>query len=105
MRVQRVATQHKATPQTPPDPVLRCANPGCGLEFIPRRKWQKFHSSSCRFRHWNRRQRSAKSVSNQARPSPKPTVAQRGKLGLTIQCVMELSWATMDAELVGNRHQ
>ena len=89
MRVQRVATQHKANPQTPPDPVLLCANPVCDVEFIPRRKWQKYHSASCRFRHWNRRTKPAPSQPQTEGPVP-PLPGTGGTRRLVIYCVVEL---------------
>jgi len=92
MRVQRVATQGKANPQTPPNPVLTCANPDCRLPFTPIRKWQKYHSAACRFRSWNSRKK--------APPEPAvvrlPRVPPRGtrgrtKAGLTIYCVVQVN--------------
>lgn len=39
-------------PDEPTTRVLRCADPECRAEFIPRRIWQKYHTPQCRKRHW-----------------------------------------------------
>ncbi len=106
MRVQRVATQGKGKPQPPPDPVLTCANPGCRATFIPVRKWQKYHSSSCRFQAWNRLKAlrepavaSAKAGHHWSRRKhspPRPTAPSKKpeasvpKRRLTVHCVVVL---------------
>lgn len=41
-------------PETAPNPIQRCADPLCGVEFVPRKPWQKYHSARCRTRHWER---------------------------------------------------
>lgn len=46
-----------------PTPTLfrRCAEAGCRKSFRPLRRWQKYHHSSCRKRHWRRRHEEAPS--------------------------------------------
>ena len=44
-------------PEEAPTPVLRCADPECGIEFIPYKPGQKYHNPRCRKRHWHARQR------------------------------------------------
>jgi DNA-directed RNA polymerase subunit RPC12/RpoP len=44
-------------------PVLRCADPTCGAEFVPHKHGQKYHSPRCRKRHWLARQREGPGLS------------------------------------------
>jgi len=39
-------------PEEATTPVLRCADPECGVEFVPYKPGQKYHSPKCRKRHW-----------------------------------------------------
>jgi len=102
MRKQRVLTRSRGTPETLPDPPLRCADPACRLEFTPSRPWHRYHSPRCRARHWLRRKHSppqpadlsavVRRTKAEARLPRVPPRATRGrtKAGLTIHCVVEL---------------
>jgi hypothetical protein len=92
MRVQRVATQARPIPQSPPDPVLTCANPDCRAPFTPDRKWQKFHSDRCRFRHWSRRDKSAPTKPHAEGTAPPPPRGGSGRLVIDCIVCVELLW-------------
>jgi hypothetical protein len=41
-----------------PDPI-QCANPGCPIQFLPRRKWARFCSNPCRHSYHTKMRRAA----------------------------------------------
>ena len=68
-------------PESLQSPTLRCANRECGVEFSPRKPWQKFHSPECRRRFWRARQQPR----SPARPARKRQRARRrGRLYLIL---------------------
>jgi len=57
-------------PETTLDLLIGCADPACGLRFIPRKPWHKYHSARCRTRHWERlHRRRAESAAGLTCPS------------------------------------
>ena len=91
MRTKRVVTRSRGIPETLPDPLVPCADPDCGVEFIPARPWHRYHSPRCRARHWSRRAKSPRTASDPSRsPASSPAESTKPRR-LTIHCVVELS--------------
>ncbi len=68
MRTKRVHTHSSGIAETVPDALQRCANPDCGVEFVPLRPWHRYHTPVCRARDWNRAKKAAPPRTTSAAP-------------------------------------